>query len=222
MHRLCTPFAVLASLLAASVAAAQSPQSQAPTAPPPPKTNPVTAPPAPTGQWVWQPTQQLQPPISPIQPVMYVAVQQPYQPVQAPQPVVYAAQQPVAAVSTISAGAPVTIQLGGGFLSAGLTHVGQKLVQLGSTRTTLVVQRQRTLVGLPAPTTTYATTYTVQQPVQTQVVQVQQPYQPVTAPPPPAQPPSDGVPPPVGPPAHPSPQTSGSGQPPRRVGLFGF
>ena len=212
MHRF--TFAVLALAMASS-AAAQSPQAQQPTAPPPPKTNPVTAPPPPTGRWQWV-AEPPPPPQAPPPTGRYVWVND--QPVAA-QPAVYAAQQPVAATyQTVTAGPPTQIQLGGGLISAALQRTGACLVQLGSTRTTLTIQRQRTLVGLPAPQVTYATTYTVQQPVQTvyQPVQVAVPQQPVSAPPP-AQPPSESVPPPVGPP-HPSAQAPSSQ--PRRVGLL--
>lgn len=200
-------------------------QPQIPAKTPPPANPPTqTQPPPAQGQWVWQPAAPQQPVAQPPPQLVY----QPIQYVQPPQQAVYAVPQPVQAqYQTVTALPPTTIQLGGGLVSAGLTRAGQCLVSLGGTRTTLTLQRTRTTVGMPAPMTTYATSYTIQQPVQTQYYPVGVPYQPPVGSPPPAQQPPPPCPNPGAheaappPPAVPRPSgQSQSGQGQRRIGLL--
>jgi hypothetical protein len=200
-----------------------APSAQAPVGMPPPKSQPPASPPMSPppaqGRWQWV----AEPPPPPVQAPppagRYVWVAD--QPIAAPGPA-YAIPAPVQTaqqVAYVTAQPPTTIQFGGGLLSAGLTRAGQCLVHLGSTRTTITLQRTSTRVGMPAPTQTAQYTTTYQVPVQQPTVQiVQPPYQPVAAPPP-AQPPSEQAPPP---PPVPVPQPSGqSGVPaPRRLSLF--
>jgi hypothetical protein len=153
-----------------------------------------------------------------LQPVQFQPVQQPYQIVQAPQQAVYAVQQPVQAqYQTITARPPTTIQLGGGLFSTALTTAGQTLISIGSKRHTWTIQHTVILpsqaIGLAAPVTTYATSYQVNQPVQTV-------YQPVGVPAPPQQPcPNPSVHEAAPPVPHPSAQSQG-GSGPRRIGLL--
>jgi hypothetical protein len=189
------------------------PSAQVPVGAPPPKSQPVAAPP-PSGHWAWVPDG---PPIQPVAAPPVQTVQYTYPPPQVAQQAVYATAAPVQAqVQLITAQPPTTIQFGGGLISAGLTRAGQCLVHLGSTRTTITLQRTSTRVGMPGPVQTAQYTTTYQVPVQQPTVQIiQQPYQPVGAPPP-AQPQLEQAPPP--PPA-PTPSAQSSVPAPRRVGL---